>query len=67
MMIATVDRLRVSMEQMERLIRAIDDLRENVLPANPALFAALSEAPLDELSRMRQEIDGYVHDLTPTA
>ena len=63
----TVDRLRVTMQQMERLIRALDDLRENVLPKDPKLFAVLAEAPLDDLDRLRQEVHGYVDDLTPSA
>ena len=55
------------MEQMERLISALDDLRETVLPKDPQLFAVMSEAPLEHLSRMRQELRTYVHELAPSA
>lgn len=55
------------MEQMERLIRALDDLKLNVLPQNPELFATLAEAPLEDLDRLRIEINGYVHELKPSA
>ena len=63
----TADRLRVTMQQMERLINALDDLRENVLPRNPQLFAAMAEAPLEHLSRLRDEIHAYVEELAPSA
>lgn len=35
-MLTNVDQLRTTLEQMERLLRALDDLRENVLPKDPA-------------------------------
>ena len=66
-MIKNVDRLRITMQQTERLIRALDDLRENDLPNDPKLFATMAEAPLEDLDRLRQEINGYVHELKPTA
>jgi hypothetical protein len=53
------------MIQMERLIRALDDLKEQVLPTNPELFAVMSEAPLDDLGRLRNEINAYVQELKP--
>ena len=52
---------------MERLLRALDDLKENVLPKDPALFAVMAEAPLDDLARLRNEIHGYAHELQTTA
>lgn len=58
-------RMRVTMQQMERLIRALEDLKVNVLPKNPQLFAVMSEAPLDDLSRLRDELSGYVTELRP--
>jgi hypothetical protein len=60
-------RLRVTMEQMERLILALDDLRENVLPRDPNLFATLAEGPLEDLERLRLEVREYVDELQPTA
>jgi hypothetical protein len=63
----TVDRLRVTMQQMERLIRALNDLRQNVLPNDAQLFAVMAEAPLEDLDRLRSELHGYVHELTPSA
>ena len=65
-MINNVDGLRVTMEQMERLIRALDDLKKNVLLKNLEIFATMAEAPLDDLDRLRKEVNGYVHELKPT-
>ena len=64
-MIKDVVRLRVTMQQMERLLAALDDLKENVLPKDPRLFAVMAEAPLDDLQRLRREIDGFVEELKP--
>ena len=66
-MLTNVNQLRTTLEQMERLLRALDDLKENVLPKDPALFAVMAEAPLDDLSRLRSEIHGYAHELQATA
>jgi hypothetical protein len=65
-MIRDVRRLRASLEQLERLIRALEDLKQNVLPRDPKLFAALAEAPLDDLERLRAEVNGFVQELQPT-
>lgn len=64
-MIQNLEQLRVTMQQMERLIRAVEDLKENVLPKNPQLFATLAEAPLEDLARLREEINGYAEELKP--
>jgi ribosomal 50S subunit-associated protein YjgA (DUF615 family) len=64
-MIQNIEQLRVTMQQMERLIRAVEDLKENVLPKNPQLFATLAEAPLCDLGRLREEINGYTEELKP--
>jgi hypothetical protein len=65
-MAPSVDRMRTTMQQMERVILALDDLRDKVLPQNPQLFATLAEAPLDDLDRLREEVHGFLHELTPS-
>jgi hypothetical protein len=55
------------MQQMERLIRALDDLKQTVLPKDPQLFAAMAEAPLEDLQRLRNEVTGFVQELKATA
>ena len=64
-MIHNVQQLRVTLQQMERLIRALEDLKENVLSTNPQLFATLAEAPLEDLGRLREQINGYAEELSP--
>ena len=66
-MIQDINRLRVTMQQMERVIQALDDLKRNILPKDPHLFAVMSEAPLDDLNRLRTEVAGYVRDLSGPA
>ncbi len=55
-----VDRVSLALQQLERLLRALEDLRENVLPRDPTLFATMAEAPLDDLDRLRKELAGYL-------
>lgn len=59
------NRLTVTIAQMNRLIRAFDDLRENVLTKDPILFATMAEGPLDDLEHLRREIRDRVDELQP--
>jgi hypothetical protein len=58
-------KLRVSFQQMERLLLAIEHVRQNILPRDPALFAAMAEAPLEDRSRIRREIGHHIQALNP--
>ncbi len=62
-----MSRVKVTLEQIARLISALDDLKQNVLPRDPQLFAVMAEGPLDDLQRMRGEICQYVEELQATA
>ncbi len=62
--VATLNRLRVAAEQMDRLICALNDLRANVLPTNPQLFVAMAEAPLEDLNCLRRDINRYALELS---
>ena len=66
-MLTEVDRLQVTLEQMDRLLDALDDLKQNILPTNPTLFAAMAEGPLEDLGRLRGEIRECLRDLKPVA
>lgn len=66
-MLTEVDRLQVTLEQMDRLMEALDDLKQNILPANPTLFAAMAEGPLEDLGRLRGEIRECLRELKPVA
>ena len=60
----TLNRLRVTVEQMDRLILALNDLKTNVLPTNQQLFAKMAEAPLEDLNCLRRDINRYAMELS---
>ena len=64
-MIQDMRRLSYTMQQLERIIRALEDLRHTVLPKDPVLFATMAEAPLDDLKRLRKEVNEYVQQMKP--
>ena len=57
--------IKVSLEQMGRLLLALEDLRHTVLPGDPTLFATMAEAPLEDLARIRHELGVHLHELKP--
>ena len=64
-MIKDPNHLRLTLQQMKRLLRALDDLKDTVLPKNPQLFAVMAEAPLEDLDRLRQEVEDFLDQLQP--
>ena len=50
---------QVTLTQLDRLLRGLDDLRNTVLAQNPKLFATLSEGVLDDIERLRLELERY--------
>jgi hypothetical protein len=59
-MIKSRTELQVTMEQMGRVIRAIRGVKRELLGKNPRLFRTLVEGYLEELDRLRAEINGYL-------
>jgi hypothetical protein len=59
--------LRVTLRQMSRLLSALNDLKEQVLPKDPQRFAVMAEAPLEDLDRLRQEVKGFLDQHQPIA
>jgi hypothetical protein len=53
---------QVTVQQMKRLMIALDDLGER-LPKNPKLYAFMSEALIDDLTRMLRDLDEYLEPL----
>ena len=49
--------LAQTIEQLERMNRVLAHLREDVLPKNPKLFKVMIEGPLDEISRLKDQIE----------
>jgi len=66
-MIEEPHQLRVALQQMGRLLYALADLKEQVLPQDPKLFAAMAEAPLEDLERLRQQVEGFLDQFQPVA
>ena len=58
-MISNDDQFQQTLEQLERLHRALAMLRTDVLPKNPRQFAILAEAPLDHIRQLQEELDQY--------
>ena len=52
--------LTQSLEQMDRMYRALANLRAEIAPLNYANFQLLAEGPIDEIRKLRAEIDGYL-------
>ena len=66
-MIEDTNQLRVTMQQMRRLLWALADLKEHVLFQDPKLFATMAEAPSEDLDRLRQEVESFLDQLKPVA
>ena len=62
-MIDHLQRIQCTLEAMTKMIQVLEGLRNEGLEKNPQLFAVLAEAPLDELSRMKLEIDDHIQKL----
>lgn len=60
-------RIRVTIEQMGRIWRALASLKDDLLEKNPKLFALMSEGCLDDLQRMGSELDQYLKQLKRAA
>jgi hypothetical protein len=66
-MIEGTNQLRVILQQMQRLLWALADLKEQVLPQDPKLFATMAEAPLEDLESLRREVESFLDRLMPVA
>ena len=66
-MIEDPNQLRVTLQQMGRLLSALDDLKEQVLSKDPQLFAVMAAAPLEDLERLRQQVEGFLDQLQSVA
>jgi len=58
-MITNDTELRQTLDQMERMYRALAAMRRDVYPINPRQFALLAEGPQEELERLQDQIDAY--------
>ncbi len=58
--------LEQSVEQLERMNAALVALHRELLPREPRKFAILAEGPLEEIRRLRDEIDCLTAGVTAT-
>ena len=58
-MISNDEEFRQTLEQLERMYRALTDLRNDVLPKNPRTFPVLAEGPLDYIRQFQEELEQY--------
>jgi hypothetical protein len=58
-MIKNDDEFQQTLEQLERMYRALAALRKDVLPKNPRTFAVLAEGPLDYIRQFLEELEQY--------
>ena len=52
-----------TVEQLERMNAALISLRRELLPRQPRKFAILAEGPLEEIRRLRDEIEHLTGNL----
>ena len=58
-MIQSMSELTQAREQLQRMQRAMDALRRDVLPVNPDRFSLMAEGPQDEIARLQADIDDF--------
>lgn len=52
-----------TLEQLERMYRALAALRRDILPRNPRTFAVMAEGPLDYIRQFLDELEQYRRSL----
>lgn len=62
-MITNEAQLQQTIEQIQRLCRALDSLRADLLSKNPKNFAIMAEGPVDEIRKLQADIDAYINHL----
>ena len=59
-MIENDEQLHQASEALGDLYRALASYRAKILPANPRNYALIAQGPLDEIRKLRAEIDVYL-------
>jgi hypothetical protein len=58
---------RQTIEQLERMYRVMAELRSRMGTNNPAQFELFAEGPVEEIRRLRKDIDQYLGIREPAA
>ena len=61
-----IHRAQVTIRAMKLMIEALEDIGQQ-LPKDPKLYALLAESPLEDLRRMRDELNQYLEQLKHVA
>ena len=56
--------LTQTVEQLERISESLSALRRELLPTQPKKFAILAEGPLEDMRRLRTEIEQLTANIT---
>jgi hypothetical protein len=59
-MIQTDAGLRQSIEQLQRMYEILAELRAEMVTQNPKQFKLFAEGPIEQIRRLRAEIDEYL-------
>jgi|KBSMisStandDraft_5_1062788.scaffolds.fasta_scaffold762000_2 hypothetical protein len=59
-MITNDSELEQTIRQLERMYRAIAELKSRILPQNERNFQLLAEGPADEIRKLQREIEEYL-------
>lgn len=51
---------RQTIEQLERMYRVVAELRSRMGATNPAQFDLFAEGPIEQIRRLRRDIDAYL-------
>jgi hypothetical protein len=51
---------RQTIEQLERMYRVVAELRSRMGADNPSQFELFAEGPVEEIRRLRRDIDEYL-------
>jgi len=52
--------LNQTIEQLDRMYRVVEELRKRMGTTNPAQFRLFAEGPIDQIRKLREEIDEYL-------
>lgn len=53
-------KIQVTIQRIRGMAEALESLSDEMLEKNPKLFALLAESPLEDLRRLRDELDQYI-------
>ena len=59
-MIQNDRQLQQSIEQLDRMYRALAEVHTRVRPSDPIRYSLMAEGPLDEIHRLQADIESYL-------